>query len=49
MTGLSRTTWWRLERKGLAPKRRQISPNGVGWLQSEIVAWIASRASRNEA
>ena len=49
ITGLSRSTWWRLERKGQAPKRRQISPNGVAWLESELTSWIASRASRNEA
>ena len=48
-TGLSRTTWWRLERKGLAPKRRQISPNAVAWLESELASWIASRASTTDA
>ncbi len=43
-SGLSRTTRWRLEKKGLFPRRRQISPNGVAWLESEIRTWMAERA-----
>ncbi len=43
-SGLSRTTRWRLEQKGLFPRRRQISPNGVAWLESEIRTWSAERA-----
>jgi prophage regulatory protein len=40
MTGLSRTTRWRLERIGQFPRRRQISPGAVGWLESEVLAWM---------
>jgi predicted DNA-binding transcriptional regulator AlpA len=46
LTGLSRTTWWRLERQGLAPKRRCLSGNATGWFLSEIIAWMQSRATR---
>jgi prophage regulatory protein len=42
-TGLSRSTRWRLERKGKFPRRRQLSPGCSGWLASEIAAWIAAR------
>jgi prophage regulatory protein len=42
-TGLSRATRWRLERRGLFPSKRQLSPGCCGWLESEIAAWIASR------
>jgi len=42
-SGLSRTTAWRLEKEGLFPSRRQLSPNAVGWLQTEVEAWINSR------
>ncbi len=45
LTGLSRTTRWRLERRGNFPKRRKISPNGVAWLLSEISSWQDSRTS----
>jgi prophage regulatory protein len=42
-TGLSRATRWRLQRRGLFPSKRQLSPGCCGWLESEIAAWIASR------
>jgi predicted DNA-binding transcriptional regulator AlpA len=43
VTGLSRTTWWRMEQQGLAPRRRTLSRNSVGWLLSEIREWLAQR------
>ena len=42
-TGLSRTTLWRLERKGEFPVRRQIGANSVGWIEAEVDRWIESR------
>ena len=45
MTGLSRTTRWRLERRGEFPRRRQISRNAVAWLLSEIRDWQAEKAA----
>lgn len=43
ITGLSRTTWWRMERYGKAPKRRILGENAVGWLLSELTDWVQSR------
>lgn len=44
ITGLSRTTVWRLERNGNFPARRQLAfGNSVGWLQSELTTWIETR------
>jgi len=43
MTGVSDVSWWRQETKGKAPKRRQISPGRVAWLESELVEWMESR------
>jgi prophage regulatory protein len=43
MTGLSRTTLWRLERDGQFPRRRRLSARCVAWLESEVEAWVASR------
>ena len=43
MTGLSKVTRWRGEKRGEFPKRRQISPNRVAWLESEILTWMKSR------
>jgi len=45
---LARTTIWRLEKAGLFPARRQLSPNSVGWLRSEIEAWLSSRRPVSE-
>jgi prophage regulatory protein len=45
ITGLSRSTRWRLERDGMFPRRRRISPGCSGWLWSEIHAWITARTS----
>jgi predicted DNA-binding transcriptional regulator AlpA len=42
-TGLSRTTLWRLERKGSFPTRVQLGLNSVGWRVEEIDAWIDRR------
>lgn len=42
-TGLSRSTRWRLESQGKFPARRQLSSNTVGWLRSEVEAWMRTR------
>jgi len=42
-TGLSRSTIWRLERRGEFPKHRRISVNAVGWLEQEIDEWMLAR------
>jgi prophage regulatory protein len=43
MTGLSRTTIWRLRRAGQFPKPIQISAGRVGFLIEEIESWIAQK------
>jgi len=43
MTGISRTTAWRMEKNGQYPKRRKVSDGLVGWLESELDEWIANR------
>ena len=42
--GISRVTLWRWERQGRVPRKRQLGPNTVGWLESEIEAWFATTA-----
>ncbi len=42
-TGLSRSTIWRLERRGQFPKHRLISANAVAWVEQELVDWIRTR------
>jgi prophage regulatory protein len=42
-TGLSRSTIWRLERRGAFPRHRVISTNVVAWVEDELVAWIRAK------
>ena len=46
-TGLSRSTIWRLERRGDFPLHRRISPNAVAWLDEEVTAWIWGRVGKS--
>lgn len=43
LTGLSRTTIYRLMAAKSFPQQRKLGPNSVGWLQGEIANWIKSR------
>ena len=47
LTGLSRVTIWRLEQRGEFPGKIALSPNRVGWLESEVQDWIGSRPRIN--
>jgi prophage regulatory protein len=50
VTGRSKPTIYRWEGEGLFPQRVRIGPNSVGWLESEVMAWLRSRAAaRGEA
>ncbi|MBC2713983.1 MAG: AlpA family phage regulatory protein [Desulfobacteraceae bacterium] len=52
VTALSDPTIWRLEKAGKFPKRLQLGDNSVGWLEHEVLEWIASRprgAEKSEA
>lgn len=42
-TSLSRATLYREVAGGRFPKPHRLSPGRVGWLRSEIDAWIATR------
>ena len=45
LIGLSDTTIWRLERAGRFPGRILLGGNSVGWLYSEIEAWLEAKAA----
>jgi prophage regulatory protein len=42
-TGLSRTTTWRMIRVGRFPAPVKLTEHAVGWRQSDLDAWLASR------
>ena len=43
MTGLSRTTLWRMENKNEFPRRVRLGGNTVGWKLREVQDWISNR------
>jgi prophage regulatory protein len=43
-TGLSRSTIWRLERRGEFPRHRRISRNAVAWVEAEVTDWMRSKS-----
>ncbi len=42
-TGLSRSTIYQYIQEGAFPKPVPLGPRAVGWLESEVSAWIAGR------
>ena len=45
LTGLSKTTLWRLEKKNEFPARKRLSAGAIGYLFGEVDEWIAGRES----
>lgn len=43
LTGLSRSSLYRLMDKGLFPAQVQISQRAVGWREEEVLGWVESR------
>ena len=41
--GLSRSTVYRMERRGKFPNRVRLGEQSVGWYQDEIQRWLDSR------
>ena len=41
---LSDPTIWRLEKQGKFPRRLRLGGSAVGWLESEIIAWLQKKA-----
>lgn len=39
----------RLERAGQFPKRVQLGPSRVGWVEAEVLDWLQKRLDRREA
>ena len=39
----------RLEKAGLFPKRVQLGPNRVGWVEDEVLDWLQQRLECREA
>jgi prophage regulatory protein len=40
---------WRLEKAGTFPRRITLGPNRVGWVESEVEAWLRKRMDERGA
>lgn len=50
ITGLSRSTIYQYMQSGMFPRPIRLGAKAVGWLESEVHAWIEARtAERNAA
>jgi prophage regulatory protein len=49
MTGLGRSTIYRMEAVGQFPQRIKLGLRAVGWMESEVQVWLAMRAKAREA
>jgi prophage regulatory protein len=43
VTGLDRSTVWRLRRAGLFPAPLRLGVQAIGWRRADIEAWLMSR------
>lgn len=48
-TGLTRSMAYALLKDGQFPRPINLGPRAVGWLESEIDAWIAARVQASRA
>ena len=48
-TGLSRSTIYQHMQAGTFPKPIRLGAKAVGWLESEVVAWIKARTDERDA
>ena len=47
-TGVPTSTWYELQAEGTAPKPIPLGPRSVGWLESELDFFIASRIAERD-
>lgn len=49
ITGLSPSTYRRLEKAGQFPKRIKLSKAAVGWIEADVLAWVETRKNEGVA
>ena len=45
-TGLSKATLYKLIKTGNFPAQKQLGLRSVGWLESDVTAWVESRITK---
>lgn len=48
LTGIQRTTVYKLEAEGLFPKRVSLGGRAVAWIESEVIAWMTARVAARD-
>ena len=48
ITGLRRSMVYQLEAEGRFPRRVKLATRAVGWVESEVRAWIAARIATRD-
>lgn len=48
ITGLSRSTRWRLEKAKKFPRRIKLGGYSVGWRETDILEWINALPEKSE-
>jgi prophage regulatory protein len=48
ITGLSTSSWYALQARGLAPRPIGLSQKSRGWRLSELLAWIEARTVQRD-
>jgi prophage regulatory protein len=43
MTGLSRSTIFRLQHQGAFPNHHRVSRKRIGWIEEDVINWVRSR------
>lgn len=49
LTGLSRVTRWRMERRGKFPSRVHLTSRCIGWPEGEVLEWLRERLEARNA
>lgn len=48
MTGVPLSTWHVMQNQGKAPKPVRLGLRSVGWLRSELLAWVEDRVAERD-
>ncbi len=49
LTGLSKSTLYKLSNEGAFPRQVQLTTRRVGWVESQVLGWIQSRIATDGA
>jgi prophage regulatory protein len=48
ITGVPPSSWYPLQNQGIAPRPIPLGPRSVGWLLSELEAWVEAQTAKRD-